>query len=103
MGAASSGFYRHSRGRSLEKSSTLPWRKLGVARGLYLAAEVSNIGGFAVENKGSCRGDDSGFGRVSDRVPGRLPESFWDLNSFTSPENVRSSGFLFRKMDVGLF
>ena len=31
------------------------------------------------ENEGFIRRDDSGSGRVSDRVPGRSPESFWDL------------------------
>ena len=33
------------------------------------------------ENEGFIRMDDPGSGRVSDRVPGRSPESFWDLRS----------------------
>ena len=33
------------------------------------------------ENEGFISRDDSGLARVSDRVPGKSPESFWDLRS----------------------
>ena len=54
-------------------------RGLGLVREPQMGVEVLQIGGLLWENEEVRFGDDSGSGRVSDRVARKAPESFREL------------------------